>query len=120
MPLYDFECPTCGTIEVFRHMTQELPTQCETCGANLTRVFNVPRVAVKASPESPTDSVKRVLGEKRKHFDCPWPDAKGKHKRVYLKGSKAEQKAQIQDAILSTPIAKKRKLERKDINPVNL
>lgn len=128
MPIYAYEhvgipgkgCPK--AIEVFQTMSEGAHEKCPDCGRALRKLVNWRgAMAVKAAPEKPGDSVKRVLKEKRKHFDCPWPDAQtGKNKRVYLKGSKAEQKRQIQDAILNTKIAQRRKLQRSDINPINL
>lgn len=128
MPVYAYRhdgipgkgCPQ--EVEIFQKMADAHLTECPDCGRAVHRIVKfMPAVKVKASGESPTDSVKRVLGEKRKHFDCPWPDATtGKNKRVYLKGSKADQKRQIQDAVLNTKIAQRRKLTRADVNPINL
>ena len=128
MPVYAYQhtgipgkgCPK--DIEVFQTMRSDAFAVCPDCGRPVRKLINWRgAMAVKAAPEKPRDSVHRVLGEKRKHFDCPWPDAEtGKNKRVYLKGSKAEQKRQIQDTILNTRIAQRRKLKRSDINPINL
>lgn len=128
MPIYAYThdgipgkgCPC--DIEIFQKMADAHLTVCPDCKRAIHRVVKyAPSVRIKATKESPSDSVKRVLGENRKHFDCPWPDAEtGKCKRVYLKGSKAQQKRQIQDAVLNTRIAQRRKLTRADVNPINL
>lgn len=82
----------------------------------------MPRVAVKAAAESPRDSVKRLLGTSRPHFDCPYPNKEtGECERVWLdSGSKKEREAKVQDAVLRTKWAERRNLKRSDIKPTNL
>lgn len=107
--------------EAFQRMAEDAYLKCPTCRKLVQRMIQACAVKVKNAPESPKKSVERVTGEKRKHFDCPWPNAKTKQcERVYLEGSKAEQKAAVQDAVLRTNYAKKRKLSRADISPTNL
>lgn len=123
MPIYEFRCRTHGDFDEFRKMAQASDdAMCPECGAKATRRFTIPAVKIKAGREKPGDSVKRITGEKRKHADIPWPNAKtGQCERVYLdSGSKAEQKSRIQDAVLRTKLAQRRKLTRADIQPANL
>ncbi len=40
MPLYDFDCPTCGSFEKLRTLAQrEQPLACPSCGAITKRIF---------------------------------------------------------------------------------
>lgn len=121
MPMYAFKCENCGEVEMFRRMKDDQPTKCDDCGGKVQRIYTVPAMRVKAAPESPQKSVERILGEKREHFDCPWPDAAtGKSERIYRKGGedRAAWKRRIQDTVLNTKIAQKRKLTRNDVNPL--
>lgn len=40
MPVYDYDCPSCGAFSVLRSMTEfELPHECPDCGSEAPRVI---------------------------------------------------------------------------------
>lgn len=122
MPIYVHSCPKCGPFETFRYMNQSAAdAQCPQCGEFRPKVLTAPRIKVKEPGEKPTDSVKRVTGESRKHCDIPFQNEQGEYERVYLdSGSKAEQKARVVDAVMRTKHAKKHNVSRSDVDVPNL
>ncbi len=57
MPLYDYACPQCGRVLEVRHGFNESYGQpCESCGAQLRRVFNPAPVLFKGPGFYVTDS----------------------------------------------------------------
>jgi putative FmdB family regulatory protein len=47
MPVYDFECVTCGTFTVMRSVAaRDLPLHCPDCGAGATRMLSAPALAL--------------------------------------------------------------------------
>ncbi|MBV9271946.1 MAG: zinc ribbon domain-containing protein [Candidatus Eremiobacteraeota bacterium] len=59
MPLYDYQCSSCGNVTEVRHGfndTHDAP--CAACGGSLTRVFNPAPILFKGSGFYITDSRK--------------------------------------------------------------
>lgn len=47
MPLYEFECSTCGVFTALRRTSDSgLSAQCEECGCDSPRILSVPRLAI--------------------------------------------------------------------------
>lgn len=57
MPTYLFRCEKCGeTVEIRQRMTDERPTNHETCGGKLARIWTAPAIGFKGSGFYTTDS----------------------------------------------------------------
>lgn len=57
MPLYDYQCSSCGqTIEVRHGFNDQYAEPCAKCGGALTRVFNPAPILFKGSGFYITDS----------------------------------------------------------------
>lgn len=49
MPLYEFNCPTCGPFSSMRRMSESaLPMACTECGKESIRIISMPNFAVMA------------------------------------------------------------------------
>lgn len=124
MPLYAYahdKRSKCPDFTDFGRMKDAALTKCPECGRAVHRVPQAAKFSFKKTGESTKESVKRVLGEKEQHFECPWPNAKtGKCEKVYLKGNKRERKAQVQDAVLRSKLAVRRNLTRADVDVPNI
>jgi putative FmdB family regulatory protein len=47
MPVYDFQCTTCGPFAVLRSIAaRDLPTRCPDCGASASRLVSAPALAL--------------------------------------------------------------------------
>lgn len=47
MPLYEYECETCGVFTALRRTSDSsLPAECEECGCESPRILSVPRLAM--------------------------------------------------------------------------
>lgn len=82
MPLYDFRCPVCGTIE--EHIVSDaLPRSCEKCGGETHRVFSgFPMIKFKGMG----------LPSRRKWMDNWTPDSLPFSDGVKVHGSPYESK----------------------------
>ena len=49
MPTYDYECPGEGIRREFNLPIDHKPPKCETCGAEMVRVFSAPAIHFKGS-----------------------------------------------------------------------
>ena len=57
MPLYDYQCSSCGqTIEIRHGFNDTYAEPCAACGGSLTRVFNPAPILFKGSGFYITDS----------------------------------------------------------------
>lgn len=103
-------------------MSEDAHTICPDCGKPVARVLQMPAIKIKAASESPQKSVERITKNKRQNFECPWVDSDtGKNKRIFRQSGedKAAWKRRVQDTVLNTKMAKKRKLTRNDVQPFN-
>lgn len=49
MPLYEYECGSCGSFSALRKMSESgLPMDCESCGSESARIISVPYFALLA------------------------------------------------------------------------
>lgn len=56
MPLYEFECRSCGKrMEVLQRFEDPPPAACPTCGGDLKKLFSAPAVQFKGSGFYATD-----------------------------------------------------------------
>ena len=62
MPIYEYECPTCGKFEAMQKITAEPLTVCETCGKPVHRLISVTSFALKGSGWYATDYAKKDTG----------------------------------------------------------
>ncbi|BEV08769.1 MULTISPECIES: zinc ribbon domain-containing protein [unclassified Methylophilus] len=47
MPLYEYECDSCGVFTALRKMSESsLPAYCDCCGAESPRILSVPKLAI--------------------------------------------------------------------------
>ena len=47
MPVYEYECDTCGVFTALRKMSESAaPAQCDECGCESPRIMSAPRLAV--------------------------------------------------------------------------
>ncbi|MBI3480138.1 MAG: zinc ribbon domain-containing protein [Nitrosomonadales bacterium] len=47
MPLYEYQCETCGVFTALRRTNDSsLPAECEECGCESPRILSVPRLAI--------------------------------------------------------------------------
>lgn len=47
MPIYEYECPKCGTFEASQRITEAPLTACETCASPVRRVLSSSTFALK-------------------------------------------------------------------------
>jgi putative FmdB family regulatory protein len=89
LPLYDYECKKCGTVEEIRHGFNDTVTHpCAACGGELARKFHAAPIVFKGSGYYVTDSRAKTAaasGESKsetksdaKPEAAPKPDAKPK------------------------------------------
>ena len=49
MPLYEYQCPTCGRFEVIRKFSDAPLTECPTCSKPITKLFSAPAIQFKGA-----------------------------------------------------------------------
>ena len=66
MPIYEYECETCGKFEKLQKMSEDALTECPSCGSQVHRVIskNV-FIVFKGSGVYATDSPIRIKSEAR-------------------------------------------------------
>lgn len=47
MPIYEYQCATCGQFEVMQRITEEPLTRCETCGGPVAKIVSHSSFALK-------------------------------------------------------------------------
>jgi putative FmdB family regulatory protein len=62
MPIYEYECPTCGRFEAMQKITAEPLTVCETCGKPVRKLVSLSSFALKGSGWYVTDYAKKDSG----------------------------------------------------------
>ncbi|MFT6989990.1 MAG: putative FmdB family regulatory protein [Paraglaciecola sp.] len=50
MPLYDYQCESCGTFSALRKMSESAnPSECDSCGEMAARIISAPHLALLSS-----------------------------------------------------------------------
>jgi putative FmdB family regulatory protein len=59
VPLYEYQCPTCGRFEVIRKFSDSPLKKCPTCGKAITKLFSAPAIQFKGAGWYVTDYAKK-------------------------------------------------------------
>lgn len=62
MPLYEYECPSCGGFELIRKFSDAPLAQCPTCGAAVQKLLSAPAFQFKGTGWYVTDYAKKSGG----------------------------------------------------------
>ena len=62
MPLYEYQCPKCGRIEVIRKFSDPPLKKCLTCGSKLEKLLSAPAIQFKGAGWYVTDYAKKDGG----------------------------------------------------------
>ena len=62
MPLYEYECPTCGTFEVIRKFADAPLESCPTCAQPVEKLASAPAIQFKGSGWYITDYARKSSG----------------------------------------------------------
>ncbi len=95
MPIYEYQCATCGAITDIKHGFKETATEpCGKCGSrDLKRVFNPASIVFKGSGFYVTDSRKASEPAKTEVKSEPKPETKSEPKAEPKKESGAKSDA---------------------------
>lgn len=55
MPLYEYECPKCGTFEKIQKFSDPILAKCPTCGSAVTKLLAAPAIQFKGAGWYVTD-----------------------------------------------------------------
>jgi putative FmdB family regulatory protein len=59
VPLYEYQCPTCGRFELIRKFSDEPLTVCPTCGAEVQKLLSAPAIQFKGTGWYITDYARK-------------------------------------------------------------
>ena len=62
MPLYEYQCPTCGRFEVIQKFSDSPLTACPTCAKAVTKLLSAPAIQFKGAGWYVTDYAKKSGG----------------------------------------------------------
>lgn len=62
MPLYEYQCPTCGRFELIRKFSDSPLKACPNCGQGVTKLFSAPAIQFKGAGWYVTDYAKKSSG----------------------------------------------------------
>ena len=62
MPLYEYECPKCGTFELVRKFSDPLLKSCPTCGGPIEKLASAPAIQFKGTGWYITDYARKSSG----------------------------------------------------------
>lgn len=62
MPLYEYECPTCGTFELIRKFSDAPVVACPTCGREVVKLQSAPAFQFKGTGWYVTDYARKGKG----------------------------------------------------------
>lgn len=63
MPLYEYQCPTCGRFELIQKFSDAALSACPTCGKPVTKLLSAPAIQFKGAGWYVTDYAKKSGGE---------------------------------------------------------
>jgi putative FmdB family regulatory protein len=106
VPLYEYECPKCGTFELIRKFSDAPVTECPTCGRPVQKLASAPAFHLKGTGWYATDYAKKGSGESgSKAGKAKSEEAKsGESKSSEGKSDKSDAKS-TKDKATSTPAA---------------
>jgi putative FmdB family regulatory protein len=100
VPLYEYQCPTCGRFEVIRKFSDEPLLACPTCGQAVQKLLSSPAFQFKGTGWYVTDYARKGGEEKKDSSggaEAKAPETKGSETKT--ESSKTETKSD------STPIS---------------
>jgi putative FmdB family regulatory protein len=59
LPLYEYQCPTCGRFEVIQKFSDSPLSVCPTCGKSVTKLLSAPAIQFKGAGWYVTDYAKK-------------------------------------------------------------
>ena len=59
MPIYEYECPKCGVIEITQHITDEVKKECPNCKSEIKRILSASNFQLKGTGFYETDYKKK-------------------------------------------------------------
>jgi putative FmdB family regulatory protein len=62
VPLYEYQCPTCGRFELIRKFSDEPLLSCPTCGAEVQKLLSAPAIQFKGTGWYITDYARKSPG----------------------------------------------------------
>ena len=62
MPLYEYQCPSCGRFERIQKFADPLLNECPTCGKPVTKLLSAPAIQFKGSGWYITDYARKAAG----------------------------------------------------------
>jgi len=62
VPLYEYQCPTCGRFELIRKFSDSPLKVCPNCGKGVTKLFSAPAIQFKGAGWYVTDYAKKSSG----------------------------------------------------------
>ena len=63
MPLYEYQCPECGTFERVQKFSDSILTACPTCGSPVEKLLSAPAIQFKGSGWYVTDYADKGKGK---------------------------------------------------------
>lgn len=65
MPLYEYECGSCGTFEVIRRFSDPPLTRCPKCAGRVRKLLSAPAIQFKGTGWYITDYARKSSGERK-------------------------------------------------------
>jgi putative FmdB family regulatory protein len=62
VPLYEYQCPTCGRFELIQKFSDSPLSACPTCGKPVTKLLSAPAIQFKGAGWYVTDYAKKSAG----------------------------------------------------------
>ena len=62
MPLYEYQCPTCGRFEVIQKFSDSPLSACPTCGKAVSKLLSAPAIQFKGAGWYVNDYAKKSTG----------------------------------------------------------